>query len=90
MASKKPLITLYTKTECPDTEAIRPLLQERFVLLQEINIDRDEEAARYVRTVSGDQLITPLVLIGDGLFRLSRPTVDVLDAALRRVGYDSR
>ncbi len=53
----------------------------------EVNIAADEGAARYVERVNGGFRSTPTLVFGDEAFIVVEPTLEELDAALRRAGY---
>lgn len=88
MTTTQPLpITMYTRPTCEDSELARERLRELGVPFTEINVDEDEAAARYVERVNNGFRSTPTIVFGDETFIVVEPTVEELDAALRRAGY---
>jgi len=80
-------ITMYTRPTCEDSDLARRRLQELGIPFQEINVDEDEVAAQYVERVNQGYRSTPTIVFGDEVFIVVEPTVEELDAALRRAGY---
>jgi mycoredoxin len=89
MTSNQPLpIVMYARPTCEDSELARDRLNELGIPFTEINVDTDEEAARYVERVNNGFRSTPTIVFGDEAFIVVEPTVEELDAALRRAGYE--
>lgn len=85
---KEPLpVLVYGRPDCEDTALLRFWLQENRVSFVEIDVDQDQQAAEYVRSVNNGELVTPTVVFGERAFLLVRPDRKTLDDALRRAGY---
>ena len=80
-------IVMYASPTCEDSELARDRLHALGIPFTEINVDEDEEAARYVERVNNGFRSTPTIIFGDEAFILVEPTVEELDRALRRAGY---
>ena len=88
MTVARPLpITMYARPTCEDSELARERLRELGIPFTEINVDEDEAAARYVERVNHGFRSTPTIVFGEEAFIVVEPTVEELDAALRRAGY---
>lgn len=89
MTTTRPLpITMYARPTCEDSQLARDRLQELGIPFTEINVDEDEAAARYVERVNNGFRSTPTIVFGEEAFIIVEPTVEELDAALRRAGYE--
>ncbi len=80
-------IVMYASPTCEDSELARDYLRTRGIPFSEINIDTDEEAARYVERVNRGFRSTPTIVFGDEAFVIVEPTIPELAEALRRAGY---
>lgn len=80
-------IVMYASPTCEDSALARDRLHELGIPFTEINVDTNEEAARYVERVNHGFRSTPTIVFGDETFIVVEPTVEELDAALRRAGY---
>lgn len=80
-------IILFRRRECPEGEDLRRFLLSREVPFQEVDIDSDPDAAALLAQKQGGEARTPALLLGSGLFLLTRPSEEAVRAALRRVGY---
>lgn len=80
-------IVMYASPTCEDSELARNRLRKLGIPFTEINVDTDEEAARYVERVNNGFRSTPTIVFGDEAFIVVEPTVKELDDALRRAGY---
>jgi len=80
-------IVMYASPTCEDSELARDRLRKLNVPFTEINVDTDEEAARYVERVNNGFRSTPTIVFGEEAFIIVEPTVAELDEALRRAGY---
>jgi mycoredoxin len=80
-----PLI-LYGATDCDDTERTRQHLLMLGVPFQEVNIDQDSEAERFVIFINGGYRSTPTLVFGEGKFKIivTEPTDQELDHVLTR------
>ena len=81
-------IVMYARPTCEDSELARDRLNELGISFMEINVDTDEEAARYVERVNNGFRSTPTIVFGDEALIVVEPTVEELDEALRRAGYE--
>lgn len=63
-------IVMYGATECDDTERTRQYLQRRSISFQEVNIDHDPEAERFVIFINGGFRSTPTLVLGEGKRKL--------------------
>ena len=88
MASQLQPILIYGRPDCEDTEPVRERLNQLGIPFSEINVDEDEEAARFVEGVNGGYCSTPTILFGDGALIVVEPTSAELDDALRQAGYE--
>ncbi len=57
------------------------------VVFQEIDIEGDPDAAQYIQQLNRGERLTPTLIIGNGLFRLTQPSLADLELTLRRIGY---
>lgn len=80
-------IVMYAGPTCEDSELARDRLHELGVPFTEINVDENEEAARYVEQLNNGFRSTPTIVFGDETFVVVEPGVDELDEALRQAGY---
>ncbi len=88
MSGTQPLpIVMYASPTCEDSELARDRLRELGVPFAEVNLDEDPEATRYVEHINNGFRSTPTIVFGDEAFIVVEPTVEELDAALRRAGY---
>lgn len=82
-------LTLYGATDCDDTE--RTLQHSRMlgIPFQEVNIDQDDEAERFVISINGGYRSTPTLVFGEGKFKIivTEPTDQELDQVLIRAGH---
>ena len=80
-----PLI-LYGATDCDDTERTRQHLLMLGVPFQEVNIDQDSEAERFVIFINGGYRSTPTLVFGEGKLKIivTEPTDQELDHVLTR------
>ncbi len=79
-----PAIILYGARDCDDTQRTRAYLQANRVPFEEISIDQDAEAERFVLFINKGFRSTPTLVIGDGQRKvvLTEPTNEALDAEL--------
>ena len=88
MSQDLPLpIIMYASPTCEDSDLARARLRALQIPFREINVDEDERAARYVERINNGFRSTPTIVFGDEVFIVVEPTVEELDAALRRAGY---
>ncbi len=63
-------LTLYGATDCDDTQRTRHQLQQRGVAFEEINIDQDAPAERFVIFINHGYRSTPTLVLGAGKVKL--------------------
>ncbi len=82
-------LTVYGATNCDDTERTRSRLRHLGVPFQEVNIDHDGEAERFVRFINQGNRSTPTLVFTAGKEKLivAEPTDQELDQLLIRAGY---
>lgn len=61
---RTPLV-VYTTSWCSDCEAVKRTLEKWDVAFEEVNIERDEDAARYVQEVNGGRRSVPTLVAGE-------------------------
>ncbi len=85
-------LTLYGAGNCDETERTRKNLRRWGVSFREIDILQDDNAAIFVRTISGGNQSTPTLVFGDGKRKLvlTEPTDDELLQALIETGHRTR
>lgn len=89
MSVTQPLpIVMYASLTCEDSELARDRLRELSVPFTEINVDEDAAAARYIKSINNGFRSTPTIVFGEEAFIIVEPTVEELDEALRRAGYE--
>lgn len=82
-----PAIKLYGANWCPDTRAARNFLESLGVAYQYIDIDRNRQAAEWVRAHGGGRQVTPTLDIQGTV--LVNPPAPRLEDALRASGIVS-
>ncbi len=77
-------IFLYGAADCDDTERTRAHLHARQIPFQEVSIDQDSEAERFVVFINRGFRSTPTLIIGEGKRKviLTEPSNEELDAEL--------
>lgn len=86
---KRPLpIRMYASPWCEDSELARNRLRELGIPFAEVNVEEDPDAAAYVERLNQGFRSTPTIVFGDEALIVVEPTVEELDEALRRAGYD--
>lgn len=80
-----PKIVLYGAVDCDDTQRTRAHLHARQIPFQEVSIDEDPEAERFVIFVNNGFRSTPTLVIGEGKRRViyTEPSNAELDAELK-------
>lgn len=90
LAEKMPLpIVLYGAEDCDDTLRTRDYLQRLKVPFQEISIDQDSEAERFVIFINGGFRSTPTLVLGERKRKvvLTEPSARELVKTLKELGY---
>lgn len=79
-----PRIILYGAVDCDDTQRTRAHLQAGQMPFEEVSIDQDAEAERFVLFINGGFRSTPTLVIGAGQRKviLTEPSNQALDAEL--------
>ncbi len=77
-------LTLYGATDCDDTERTRSRLRALGIPFDEVNIDHDPEAERFVVFINRGYRSTPTLVLGSGKIKMivTEPTDHELDQAL--------
>lgn len=85
----KPLpIRMYASPRCEDSAIARDRLRALGIPFEEVNVDEEPEAAAYVERLNNGFRSTPTIVFGNEVLVVVEPTVEDLDDALRRAGYD--
>jgi mycoredoxin len=81
-------ITIYGATDCDDTQHTREYLISQGVSFQEVNIDEDEDAERFVVFINGGFRSTPTIVLGEGNLKIivTEPTNKQLQAIAAQTG----
>lgn len=88
MKNKQALaITMYARPGCEDSDMVREWLSERAIPFSEVNIDADEAAERFVKSVNDGFRSTPTLVFGEAAFIIVEPTPEALREAVRRAGH---
>lgn len=77
-------LKVYTTRWCSDCEITKRYLARFGIPYSEIDIEQDDEAARYVMQVNGGRRSVPTLVFGDDAVNLSRFSRDRLDEFLAR------
>jgi len=80
------MITMYTTSWCPDCHAAKTALTRKGLQYQEVNIEQDEDAAKYVMSVNGGKRSVPTLQYGEHAASLSGFRPAKLDAFLTQAG----
>lgn len=82
-------LTLYGATDCDDTERTCKCLRELNIPFQEVNIDHDPEAERFVIFINRGYRRTPTLVFGEGKHKIIvvEPTNEELEQVLIQAGY---
>lgn len=78
-------IFLYGAADCDDTQRTRAHLHARQIPFQEVSIDEDPEAERFVIFINKGFRSTPTLVFGEGKRKviLTEPSNEELDAELQ-------
>ena len=79
-------IDFYTTDWCGDCVRSKALLNKLEVDFNEINVDLDEEANQYIKTLQVDQRRIPTIVFEDGSF-LVEPSDVELENKLKELKY---
>ena len=83
MAKAYPQITVYTRPWCGSTMRVKCWLEERGIPFLEIDISKDEKAARYVEELNGGYQSVPTILF-DGVHVATEPSTAELAQPFQR------
>ena len=82
-------LIMYGATYCGDTIRTRRQLNQLGINFEDVNIDHDEEAERFVIFINKGYRSTPTLVFGDGKFKniaVEPSNMELLDI-LKQVGY---
>jgi mycoredoxin len=80
------MLKMYTTTWCPDCVAAKNVLRQRQVHFEEVNIERDPQAAEFVMSVNGGRRSVPTLVLNGDVVSLSRFSRGKLDSWLDKHG----
>jgi mycoredoxin len=82
-------ITIYGATHCDDTQRTRAFFKQQSVPFDDINIDYDDEAEKFVTFINGGHRSTPTLVIGEGRRKMiwTEPSNEELAALITAAGY---
>ena len=80
-------IRVYGRPDCEDTNMVCNRMMGMDIPFERINIDEDEEAARFVEEANSGFRSTPTLVFGDGGLMVTEPNEAELDEALRKSGH---
>ena len=80
------MIKIYTTNWCGDCRVAKSVLQSRGIAFEEVNIERDENAASYVMSVNGGRRSVPTLELNGDAVSLSNFSRAKLDAWLGKHG----
>jgi mycoredoxin len=78
MLKSYPQITIYTRPWCGSVMVVKRWLDRKGIPYTEIDITRDQEAARHVEALNGGNQSVPTILF-DGEYVASEPRVSELE-----------
>lgn len=78
MVKSVPQVTIYTRPWCGGAMRVKRWLDQRGIPYTEIDISKDEEAARYVEQLNGGYRSVPTLLI-DGEHAATEPSTAELE-----------
>ncbi len=79
-------LKLYGADWCTKSSNIRNYLQSIWVEFEDYNVETDQEAEKYVRSLYDGKLKFPTITFGDRF--LKNPTIKELDQFLEEVGIE--
>ncbi|MGI8697455.1 MAG: glutaredoxin domain-containing protein [Mycobacteriales bacterium] len=85
MSSAEPALTMFTTTWCGDCRRLKAQMQRAGISFAEVNIERDDAAAKRVTEANGGNQTVPTLLFADDT-TLTNPTIDEVTAKLATVG----
>jgi mycoredoxin len=80
-------VMLYGRATSADTRDVRDRLAKLGISFVEIDVDQDEDAARYLEGINAGERTTPTVVFGNESFSVVKPSQEALVEALKRAGY---
>lgn len=75
------MLTMYSTTWCGYCVRLKTQMQREGIEFDEVNIERDPQAAEFVGSVNGGNHVVPTLLLPDGS-TLTNPSIHQLKAAL--------
>lgn len=78
MSESYPEITIYTRPWCGGVMRVKRWMDQRGIPYTEIDISKDQEAARLVEEMNGGYQSVPTIVI-DGQYAATEPTTDELE-----------
>jgi mycoredoxin len=75
------MLTMYSTTWCGYCMRLKRMLDREGIAYDEVNIERDRDAAELVMHVNGGNRTVPTVVLPDGV-ALTNPSIDQVKAAL--------
>lgn len=85
MSSAEPALTMFTTTWCGYCRRLKAQMQRAGISFAEVNIERDDAAAKRVTEANGGNQTVPTLLFADDT-TLTNPTIDEVTAKLATVG----
>ena len=79
-------IEFYTTDWCGDCVRSKALLNKYNLDFNEVNVDSNDEANEYIKTLQNDQRRIPTIVFADGSFLIEPSDVD-LENKLRELKY---
>lgn len=78
MSESYPEITIYTRPWCGGVMRVKRWMDQQGIPYTEIDISKDQEAARLVEEMNGGYQSVPTIVI-DGQYAATEPTTDELE-----------
>jgi mycoredoxin len=78
------LLTVYSASWCGHCRRLRDHLDRASIAYEVVDIEKDEQAAEYVKSVNGGNATVPTVRFPDGSF-MTNPTINEVRARLVRL-----
>ncbi len=83
MSKTEPQVTIYTRPWCGSAMRVKSWLDNRGIPYREIDISKDEKAARHVEELNGGYRSVPTILI-DGKHVATEPSTAELQQIFQR------
>jgi mycoredoxin len=78
MSEARPQVTIYIRPWCGSVMRVKRWLDQRGIPYAEIDISKDQEAARYVEELNGGYQSVPTILV-DGEYAATEPSTADLE-----------